>query len=295
MTSERVISGRVPTGRTKQPVTVLGLGSMGTALAAAFRRAGHPTTTWTRSHRRGPAGTADAATAAAAVAASPLVAVCVLDYQAVDAVLAGELTGKAVVNLTTGTPEQARVLAARVVERGGEYLDGGILVTPPAIGSPTATVLYSGSPDAFQANDRVLTALGAARYLGADPGLAALYDAALLGIAYSTVTGFLQAAALVGREEVSAARFLPYAREVLATTSASLTAVARRVDSGEHTGLDARLDVRLSAVEHLVHAGQVRGIDTTILEHVRALLAQAVADGHGAADYSAVIELLREP
>ena len=32
----------------KQPVTVLGLGLMGSAIAVALRDAGHPTTVWTR-------------------------------------------------------------------------------------------------------------------------------------------------------------------------------------------------------------------------------------------------------
>ncbi|MFC7722700.1 NAD(P)-binding domain-containing protein [Nonomuraea recticatena] len=32
----------------RTPVTVLGLGSMGTALAEAFIEAGHPTTVWNR-------------------------------------------------------------------------------------------------------------------------------------------------------------------------------------------------------------------------------------------------------
>ncbi|MFD0476016.1 NAD(P)-binding domain-containing protein [Nonomuraea thailandensis] len=54
---------------TATPVTVIGLGSMGTALAGAFTRAGHPTTVWNRTaakaaplvavgpRTRGPSGT----------------------------------------------------------------------------------------------------------------------------------------------------------------------------------------------------------------------------------------------
>lgn len=276
-------------------MTVLGLGLMGTALADAFRRAGHPTTVWTRSDRPGPDGTTRAATAAEAVAASPLVVACVLDYRAVEEVLAGGLTGKAVVNLTTGTPEQARAMAPQVVDRGAEYLDGGIMANPAAIGSPSASILYSGSADAFQANERTLAALGASKYLGADPGSAALHDAALLGIMYSAVAGFLQAVALVGREEVSAVEFTPLAQEMLAATASFLPSMAAQVDSGEFTSSEARLDMQLSAVEHLVHAGRVRGVDTTILEHVKSLMAGAIAAGHAASDFGAVIDLLRKP
>ena len=73
------------------PVTVLGLGAMGTALSRAFLAAGHPTTVWNRTRGRADplraAGAAVAPDVSAAVAASPLVVVCLLDTPAVDAVL----------------------------------------------------------------------------------------------------------------------------------------------------------------------------------------------------------------
>ncbi|HWN31608.1 MAG TPA: NAD(P)-binding domain-containing protein, partial [Pseudonocardia sp.] len=62
-------------------VTVLGLGEMGTAVAAAFLAGGHPTTVWNRSPARATAllrlGARRAATAREAVAASPLVVISV--------------------------------------------------------------------------------------------------------------------------------------------------------------------------------------------------------------------------
>ena len=97
----------------KTPVTVLGLGAMGTALARAFLAAGHPTTVWNRTPGRSPEldtlGATRAATAAEAVAASPLVVVCLLVDATVRSTLDGlDLTGRTVANLTNGTPAQAR-------------------------------------------------------------------------------------------------------------------------------------------------------------------------------------------
>ncbi|MEV0681192.1 NAD(P)-binding domain-containing protein [Actinosynnema sp. NPDC050436] len=282
----------------KQPVTVLGLGLMGTALAQAFRRSGHPTTTWTRSNRPGPDGTTAAASAADAVAASPLVVLCVLDYRAVDAVLArvpdGGLAGKTVVNLTTGTPEQARETSDRITGRGADYLDGGIMSNPEGVGDPTSMMLFSGSAESYQVHHEALSALGDARFLGWDAGLAALYDAALLGIMYSALTGYLQAVALVGREGVSAAGFTPMAREMLTATSSFLGEIAGQVDSGHYASRSARLDMQLSAAEHVIDAGRVRKVDTTVLEHVKSLMARAVADGHAGSDYAAVIDQIRK-
>jgi 3-hydroxyisobutyrate dehydrogenase-like beta-hydroxyacid dehydrogenase len=111
-------------------VTVIGLGLMGQALAGAFLRGGHPTTVWNRSAGKAEQLAAQGATLAAAagdaVAASPLVIVCVSDYDAVHELLdplADVLAGRVLVNLTSGTSQQARETAEWAAQRGSTYLD----------------------------------------------------------------------------------------------------------------------------------------------------------------------------
>ncbi|NEE62006.1 NAD(P)-dependent oxidoreductase, partial [Streptomyces sp. SID8455] len=74
------------------PLTLLGLGAMGTALARTWLAAGHPLTVWNRSPGRSTElalrGARVAATAADAVAASPLVVTCLLDDASVREALA---------------------------------------------------------------------------------------------------------------------------------------------------------------------------------------------------------------
>src|SRR5690606_34715949 len=86
-------------------------------LAGAFVAAGVRTTVWNRTPGRDrdlvDRGATGAATAAEAVAASPLTVVCVVNYDAADAVLRQEevadaLKGRTVVNLTADTPDRAR-------------------------------------------------------------------------------------------------------------------------------------------------------------------------------------------
>src|SRR5918997_559548 len=93
----------------KEPVTVAGLGAMGTALARAFLRAGHPTTVWNRTARRADdlvaAGAVRADSVAAAAAASAVVVICVMDNTVVRELLSDKLAGRSVVNLTSSTPE----------------------------------------------------------------------------------------------------------------------------------------------------------------------------------------------
>ena len=115
-------------------VSLIGLGPMGIALARALQR-GHTLTLWNRTPSRAEAllgqGTVLAADARAAVAASPVVLVCVADYAAWRAILAQPgvaeaLRGKVLVQLSTGTPQDARDDWARL--DGVAYLDGALRI-----------------------------------------------------------------------------------------------------------------------------------------------------------------------
>ncbi|GAA1547135.1 hypothetical protein GCM10009730_65320 [Streptomyces albidochromogenes] len=108
-----------------------------------------------------------------AVLASPLTLVCLLDYGASDAVLrpaAGALRGRTLVNLTNGTPAQAREAETWAIGQGASYLDGGIMAVPSTVATSQAFVLFSGQRRHFDAHEETLKALGAAKYLF-EPGV----------------------------------------------------------------------------------------------------------------------------
>lgn len=288
--------------RSDRPaVTVLGLGSMGSALAAALLEKGHRTTVWNRSaHRAEPLverGAQLAATPQEAIAASPLIVACVLDYEALHAVLdpvADSLAGKALVNLTSGSPEQAQEAATWARSHAADYLDGAIMTTPPGVGDPETMFLYSGSPTVFEAHRTTLASLGDTLHLGADPGLASLYDAALLGLMWSTMTGWLHGAALVGAEKTPAADFTPVAIRWLTAVAGFLTTYAPQVDAGRYPGDDATVDVQIAAIDHLIHAAAARGIDNALPELLKSAMERTKAAGHGSDSYASVIEVLRK-
>ncbi|MGA4864938.1 NAD(P)-dependent oxidoreductase [Streptomyces lavendulocolor] len=287
---------------TETPVTVLGLGRMGSALAGALLAAGHPTTVWNRTPGKADAlvarGALRADTVADAVTASDLLVVCVLDHAAVTALLepvAGQLAGRTLVNLTSGSPEQARETAAWAAGHGIAYLDGGIMTTPEGVGLPTSMILYSGSPEALAAHRGTLAVLGDPIDLGADAGLASLYDAGLLGLMWSVFGGWLHATALVGADGVAAGTFTPVALRWLTTVGGFLDRYAGQIDAGHYPGDDATIDVQLAAVEHLLHAGRERGVDGRLPEFHRELMAKAVAEGNGGDSYARLVDAFRRP
>ncbi|MFJ9827187.1 NAD(P)-dependent oxidoreductase [Streptomyces sp. NPDC101160] len=286
---------------TQQPVTVIGLGQMGTALAAAFLDAGHPTTVFNRTPARADAlvarGARRAATVAEAVAASELVVVCVLDYPAVRALLdpvADALRGRVLVNLTSGSPEQARAEAEWAAGHGIGYLDGGIMTTPPGIGNSDSMILYAGGPELLAAHRPALAVLGDPVDLGADAGLASLYDAGLLGMMWSVFGGWLHATALTGADGVPAKEFAGVAVRWLRTLAWFVTTYAEQIDAGEYPGDDATLDVHVASIAHLLHAGEERGVDNRLPELHLEMMKAAVAAGHGGDSYARIIEAFRK-
>lgn len=288
--------------RSDRPaITVIGLGSMGSALAAVFLERGYETTVWNRSaHRAQPLvdrGAQLAATPEEAIAASPLTIACVLDYEALYAVLdpvAGSLAGKTLVNLTSGSPEQAHEADAWARSHAADYLDGAIMTTPPGVGSPEMMLLYSGSHAVFEAHRPALASLGDPLHLGTDPGLASLYDAALLGLMWSTMTGWLHGTALVGAEKTPATDFTPVAIRWLTAVAGFLTTYAPQVDAGRYPGDDATVDVQIAAIDHLIHAAAARGIENTLPELLKSTMERTKAAGHGSDSYASVIEVLKK-
>lgn len=283
------------------PVTVVGLGPMGTALARALLAAGVPTTVWNRSPSRARPlageGAAVAEALPAAVAAGRLVVVCLRDHDAFRQAFGGmgaeAFAGRTLVHLSSATPDQARETARWAAQREISYLNGAIMVPTPLIGTPESLVLYSGPASVFDAIRTQLAPLGRADHLGEDPGLASLFDVAMLEVFFAGMTSFLHAAAMMTANGTSARTFLPYAERVVAILPDTLAGLARDVDQRSHPGDEDNLAMEAAALDHIVSAAADSGTDSRLAAVMRDLARRAVADGHGADGFSRVVDHLR--
>ncbi|WP_240686991.1 NAD(P)-dependent oxidoreductase [Amycolatopsis suaedae] len=283
-------------------VTVIGLGAMGRPIAAELVKAGHPTTVWNRSPGRAgdlvALGAAEADSPAAAVAASEVVLVAVLDYASVHEVLdpvAGQLAGKALVNLTTGTPEQARRTAAWAAEHGIGYLDGAMMAVPAMIGRPEAKLLYSGSTEVFDRYRPVLDLLAESTFYGPDAGLASLYDLALLSGMYAMFFGFQHGAAMVATAGVSATEFAGMATSWLSAVMGAIHDEAAVIDGGNYR-IDAQdANFTKSALDVIVRASRDAGIGVDVVAPMQELLARQIAAGHAEEAATRTYEEIRHP
>ncbi|NEB37059.1 NAD(P)-binding domain-containing protein [Streptomyces sp. SID14515] len=282
------------------PVTVLGLGDMGRSLAGAFLAAGHPTTVWNRSAGKGEdlvaRGAVRAASAEEAVRASGLVVVCLVDYDASDAVLeplAEALQGRVLVNLTSDTPARSRQTAAWAEKHSLSYLDGTIMVPVDVVGSADALVFHSGDRAAFEAHEATLKALGApATFLGEDHGLAAAYDMAMLDFFYGAMGGLVHAFALARAEGVDGASLAPYLNTIAAILPPIAAHTAAGADSRDYTPDGANLAMMAASVDHILHTSKDHGLDVSQLAALKGVTDRAIAKGHGPESWTSIIEVL---
>lgn len=282
------------------PVTVLGAGPMGRALAGAFLDRGHPTTVWNRTPGRAPdlvaRGAVEAPSVGAAATPGSLVVVCVLDYDALAAVLepaAAQLAEATVLSLTAGTPARARATAEWAAAHRIPYLDGAIMSPVPTIGTDDAVLLYSGPPDLYERHRGTLGALGgSATHLGDDPGRAATYDVALLDLFWTTMSGYVHALALARTQGVAARDLAGYATGVIGLMDDIVPAFAEDLDTARFDGDTSALVSARSALEHIALASEEAGVDSGVLRAAAAVAGRAIDDGHGDDGFARLAETL---
>ncbi|MGW7280256.1 NAD(P)-dependent oxidoreductase [Streptomyces sp. NPDC054844] len=287
---------------TDTPVTVVGLGLMGRALAGAFLAAGHPTTVWNRTASKADQLVAEGARRAPAVGDAlkegSVAIICVSDYQAVRQLLGAsgvELDGTTLINLTSGSSAQARETAHWAEQRGAHYLDGAVMAVPPAIGTAEAVILHSGPQAVFEAHRTTLDALGTVTHLGTDPGLASLYDVAGLAMMWSILNAWLQGTALLRTAGVDAATYAPFARQIAAGVAEWLPGYARQIDNGAYPAEVSALETDARAMAHLIEESEAAGVNAELPKLIRTMADRAIAAGHGGEQYPVLIEEFGKP
>ncbi len=283
-------------------VTVLGLGPMGRALAGAFLDAGLRTTVWNRTPGKdgelAERGAVSARSPEEAVGASTLTVVCVVNYDAVDAIVrrgavTDALKGRTVVNLTADTPDRARDNATWAAEHGFGYLDGAIMTPITAIGTPAGVFLHSGPEELYREHRPTLDALGGTHtHLGEDIGRAAAYDIALLDIFWTAMAGYAHALAVARAEGVTARELAPFAKGIGTILPPIFDQAAEDVDSGRFPGEGNPITSAVSSMAHIVHTSEVHGIDAGMMRAAEGLARRAIGRGHSTDGFLRITEIL---
>ena len=285
-----------------EQIGVVGLGTMGGAMAANLVRAGFPVAAWNRTAGRTGAldelGVTFAASPAALAAAVDVVLVCVSDTPDVEAVLfgadgvaAGAAPGALVIDCSTIDPAASRGFAARLAAQGIGFVDAPVTGGSEGARNATLAILVGGEPADVERARPILAAIGRTIThfgpVGAGQAAKAVNQVILAGTYLGVAEGLVLAMKSgLDPEQVVAA---------LSTGAAQSWVLANR--SGRMLANDYPLGFRVAL--HLKDLGIALAMarETGAALPVAALAAQLeaglVAGGHADDDMSALARTIR--
>lgn len=284
-------------------VTMIGLGEMGGAMARAFLRAGYDVTVWNRTATKSEQIMTEGARVArdtlTAIEASPIILTCVSSYSAALALLderkiADALTGRTLVQLGSGTPQEARDMQGWVLEKDAQYLDAALLGWPRQIGTADMTILVSGDTSTFETHRNLLGALaGNLLHMGESVGLSSTVFSAVLSYLAGRWIGLCHGALICEAEGFGVAAF----GEILAQQAQVLGADARHmgevIEKDAYDNPESTLKTAGNDIIRLIQLSEEAGINAEFPGFAGGLFRRAIEAGHGAQEHAALIKLLR--
>jgi 3-hydroxyisobutyrate dehydrogenase-like beta-hydroxyacid dehydrogenase len=283
-------------------VGFIGLGIMGSRMAANLARAGFELTVWNRT-----SATAEqwAARHGAAVASSPqalasnsdVVISMVVDGDQVESVLlgdegAGQGPGLLCVDMSTIGPAAARRIGERLAERGVSFMDAPVTGSSPKAEDGTLTIMAGGEERDFE---RALTVFEAMGELIVHVG----------PVGHGQLVKVINNAVAAANTAVAAEALLAGAR-----AGADLDALVTVIAAG--SGASAMLDLKqgplrshdyttLFKLEHMLkdlrlclEAAEAAGVRPEMIAATEAILAEADRQGLGQQDFAALLEVVEQ-
>jgi 3-hydroxyisobutyrate dehydrogenase-like beta-hydroxyacid dehydrogenase len=286
--------------KTRERIGFLGLGIMGSRMAANVARAGYELTVWT--HTEGKAqrwasehGASAVDTPAEVAAASDVVVSMVVDGAQVESVLCegggaieGAKEGLLCVDMSTIAPTDTRRIAARLAERSIRMVDAPVTGSSPRAEAGTLTIMVGGEEADFERAKPLLETMGE---LIVHVGV--LGQGEMLKLINNSL-GAANAAAVAEALLLADATGVDLDALVAVTQSGSGASAQMQMKSGamrkhDYTTL-FKTEHLLKDVRLCLEEAQAAGLPFPAAAHARDVLAATMGRGHGADDYASLIE-----
>jgi len=282
-------------------VGFIGLGIMGSRMAAVLRRGGFELTVWNRTAERArefaAAHGAAVAERPADVAAADVVITMVVDAEQVrrvllgdDGVLAGARPGLLCVDMSTIGPAGAREIGAALAERQVHFVDAPVSGSSPRAEDGTLTIMAGGDEADFARARPLFEAMGElVVHVGAvgDGQTVKLINNAVAAVNCATVGEALLVARAAGVDLDALVRVMGAS----SGASAMLALKAEPMRRHDYATL-FKLEHMLKDVRLCLEAGEAAGAPFTFAAQAREILSAGMGRGLGDADFAALIEVL---
>lgn len=285
-------------------ITVIGLGAMGLEIARIFMRNSLQVTLWNRTAAKADKlveeGAVFTSDIAEAIAASPVIVICVYNYKAVNEILSipgasGALSGKIVIQLTTGSPQEARDAETWFHQFNARYLDGALQVAPEQMAQPDTTILLSGAEPVFRHTEPLLNMLGGRlTYLGSNIAAAAAMDLATLSYIYGAAMGFMHGVLISENEGFNVQTYGEIVSGIAPGMGEFLKHEGTVIQKGDFAISQSPLAISVEATERILQTAKEAGINTEFPTFAAGILKRAAEAGYGNEEFAAIVKLLRK-
>jgi 3-hydroxyisobutyrate dehydrogenase-like beta-hydroxyacid dehydrogenase len=284
-------------------VAFIGLGKMGSAMAANVMRAGFDVVVYNRTPEKAQPllrqGASAAGSAREAAAAADAVVTNLMDDASVRAVVegpegvaAGLREGKVHVGTTTNSPALATELAALHAGRGGHYVAAPVLGRPDAAAAKRLVALVGGDREIVDQCRPLLDSFAATvTYVGGEARMANSAKLALNYFVVSLIDLMGDVYVLAEKSDVSPDLMAGFFRAVLAHPG--LQAYAAQIRARDFAEAGFELRGGLKDVNLILDAASAAGVPLPHADVIRDKFQEAVRSGMGEKDWAAVTEVTR--
>lgn len=281
----------------KKAIAVLGLGAMGSAIAACLIEDGSEVVVWNRKPEKAQrmqelgARIADSATAACDQANVIIVVTATpIDLAAEFKELGERLKGKAVVNLATGRPSEVQTLDQIVSDVGAKFVSGTIQCFPPDIGTENATILFGADEKVWRDVEPILRKIAPqSTYIGARPDVPNVLDIGLTGtFVFGAGAAFLEGLRFVVNSGVSVDELRDLIPTYIAGQSKFIEGLFESVATSDYQAGGADLHVYARATGIFQQAQEDIGQPPRILKALRERILSSIELGGGDRGFAAL-------
>ncbi|MEA2318198.1 MAG: 3-hydroxyisobutyrate dehydrogenase [Solirubrobacteraceae bacterium] len=280
----------------------IGLGIMGSRMAANLRRAGYELTVHNRTRERAERwaeehGATVAATPAEVGERSDVVITMVVDGPQVEALLLGPdgvaegaAPGTLCVDMSTIAPAQTRAIGAALAEREIRFVDAPVTGSSPRAEDGTLTIMAGGTPEDFGRARPFLGAMGRLVVHVGELGQGQTVKIINNAVAATNLSTLAQAL-IVGRATGVDLEALVRVMGAGSGGSAMLEIKGRPLIEHDYSTL-FKLEHMLKDVRLCLEEGQAAGVPFPAAAQTREILVAGMGRGLADADFTAILEVL---
>lgn len=275
-------------------VGFLGMGAMGSRMAARLAAAGHGVTVWNRTPGRGaPAGVAQAATVVQAVTGAEVVVAMLWDDAAAmavwDEVFPVMAPGALGIDCSTLAPATVRALHDAAVGRSVRFVEAPVAGSRPQAEAGQLVFLAGGAAAHVAAAEPLLLAMGRAVQHVGGPGAGAAAKLLVNALLAAGVAVLAEGLGMLAKSGVDPAAALAAVAET-AVASPALKAAGASMLARNFAPM-APVDLIVKDMALAVAAGADKGQPMPMAQAAQAVYARAAAAGHGNDHLTGVVQL----